>query len=32
MLLPGVIVHLYPVLLERSIMLRLQPLTGKDGF
>jgi len=26
MLLPGVPVHLYPVLLQRSIMLRLQPL------
>lgn len=26
MLLPGVIVHLYPVMLQRSIMLRLQPL------
>ncbi|HEY1463350.1 MAG TPA: hypothetical protein VGF44_08025 [Terriglobales bacterium] len=26
MLLPGVIVHLYPVLLQRSILLRLQPL------
>jgi hypothetical protein len=26
MLLPGVVVHLYPVLLQRSIMLRLQPL------
>lgn len=25
-LLPGVFVHLYPVLLQRSIMLRLQPL------
>jgi len=25
-LLPGVIVHLYPALLQRSIMLRLQPL------
>jgi hypothetical protein len=25
-LLPGVVVHLYPVLLQRSIMLRLQPL------
>ena len=24
-LLPGVVVHLYPVLLQRSIMLRLQP-------
>lgn len=26
MLLPGVVVHLYPVLLQRSILLRLQPL------
>lgn len=31
MLLPGVIVHLYPVLLQRSIMLRLQPLLMKSG-
>jgi hypothetical protein len=30
-LLPGVIAHLYPVLLQRSIMLRLQPLTDKAG-
>ena len=30
MLLPGVIVHLYPVLLQRSIMLRLQPLLDKN--
>ena len=29
MLLPGVVVHLYPVLLQRSIMLRLQPLLDK---
>jgi len=29
MLLPGVAVHLYPVLLQRSIMLRLQPLLDK---
>jgi hypothetical protein len=28
-LLPGVVVHLYPVLLQRSIMLRLQPLMDK---
>jgi hypothetical protein len=28
-LLAGVIVHLYPVLLQRSIMLRLQPLLDK---
>ena len=27
-LLPGVAVHLYPVLLQRAIMLRLQPLLG----
>ena len=31
MLLPGVVVHLYPVLLQRSIMIRLQPLLDKDG-
>jgi hypothetical protein len=31
MLLPGVGVHLYPVLLQRSIMLRLQPLLDKSG-
>ena len=31
MLLPGVVVHLYPVLLQRSIMLRLQPLLDKPG-
>ena len=29
MLLPGVVVHLYPVLLQRSIMLRLQPLLDR---
>ncbi len=29
MLLPGVVLHLYPVLLQRSLMLRLQPLLGK---
>ena len=29
MLLPGVVVHLYPVLLQRSIILRLQPLLDK---
>jgi Glycosyl-4,4'-diaponeurosporenoate acyltransferase len=29
MLLPGIVVHLYPVLLQRSIMLRLQPLLDK---
>jgi hypothetical protein len=31
MLVPGVVVHLYPVLLQRSIMLRLQPLLEKSG-
>jgi Glycosyl-4,4'-diaponeurosporenoate acyltransferase len=31
MLLPGVVVHLYPVLVQRSIMLRLQPLLDKTG-
>jgi hypothetical protein len=31
MLLPGVVPHLYPVLLQRSIMLRLQPLLDKSG-
>lgn len=31
MLLPGVVVHLYPVLLQRSIMLRLQPVLDKIG-
>jgi hypothetical protein len=31
MLLPGVVVHLYPVLLQRSIMLRLQPLLDRTG-
>ena len=31
MLLPGVIMHLYPVLLQRSIMLRLHPLLDKTG-
>ena len=25
-LLPGVVTHLYPMLLQRSIMLRIQPL------
>jgi len=28
-LLPGVVLHLYPVLLQRSIMLRLQPLLSE---
>jgi hypothetical protein len=31
MLMPGVIVHLYPVLLQRSMILRLQPLLDKTG-
>jgi hypothetical protein len=31
MLLPGVVVHLYPVLLQRSLMLRLQPLLDQAG-
>jgi hypothetical protein len=31
MLLPGVIIHLYPVLLQRSIMLRLQPLLDRTA-
>ena len=31
MLLPGVVVHLYPVLLQRSIMLRVQPLLDKTA-
>jgi hypothetical protein len=36
-LLPGVVLHLYPVLLQRAILLRLQPLlrhadaTGAEG-
>ena len=30
-LLPGVVVHLYPVLLQRSIMLRLQPLLNQPS-
>ena len=30
LLLPGVFVHLYPVLLQRSITLRLQPLLEKS--
>jgi hypothetical protein len=29
-LLPGVVVHLYPALLQRSIMLRLQPLLDRS--
>jgi hypothetical protein len=31
LLVPGVVVHLYPVLLQRSISLRLQPLLDKSG-
>jgi hypothetical protein len=31
MLAPGVVLHLYPVLLQRSMMLRLQPLLDKTG-
>jgi ubiquinone/menaquinone biosynthesis C-methylase UbiE len=31
MLLPGLVLHLYPVLLQRSLMLRLQPLLDKQG-
>ena len=31
MLVPGIVVHLYPVLLQRSIMLRLQPLLDKSS-
>ena len=31
MLLPGVAVHVYPVLLQRSLMLRLQRLLDKTG-
>jgi hypothetical protein len=30
-LLPGVVLHLYPVLLQRSIMLRLQRLLDESG-
>jgi hypothetical protein len=30
-LLPGAIIHLYPVLLQRSIMLRVQPLLDRSG-
>ena len=29
LLLPGVVIHLYPVLLQRSVILRLQPLLDK---
>jgi hypothetical protein len=31
MLGPGVVAHLYPVLLQRSVLLRLQPLLDKAG-
>jgi hypothetical protein len=31
MLMPGLVVHLYSVLLQRSIMLRLRPLLDKPG-
>jgi SAM-dependent methyltransferase len=31
MLLPGVVLHFYPVLVQRSLMLRLQPLLKKPG-
>jgi hypothetical protein len=31
MLLPGVVVHLYPVLVQRALLLRLQPLLDKTG-
>jgi hypothetical protein len=31
MLLPGVIPHLYPVLIQRAVMLRLQPLLDENG-
>jgi len=31
MLLPGVVAHLYPVLLQRSIMIQLAPLLDKTG-
>jgi hypothetical protein len=30
-LLPGVVVHLYPALLQRSIMLRVQPLLERHA-
>ena len=30
-LLPGVVLHLYPVLLQRAILLRLQPLLSRSG-
>ena len=31
MLLPGVIPHLYPLLIQRAVMLRLQPLLNENG-
>jgi Methyltransferase domain len=31
MLLPGVVLHLYPALVQRSLMLRLQPALDKAG-
>jgi hypothetical protein len=30
-LLPGMVLHLYPMLLQRSILLRLQPLLGRTA-
>ena len=30
-LLPGLVIHVYPVLLQRSIMLRIQPLVDRSG-
>lgn len=30
-LLPGVVIHVYPVLLQRSIMLRIQPLLDRSS-
>jgi hypothetical protein len=30
-LLPGVVLHLYPMLLQRSVLLRLQPLLGRTA-
>jgi hypothetical protein len=30
-LLPGVVIHVYPVLLQRSIMLRVQPLLDRSA-
>jgi hypothetical protein len=31
MLLPSLVVHFYPALLQRSIMLRIQPPLDKTG-